>query len=249
MCFQTPVLLKWGAGGIALSSQRDKGLCMGLKGDIEEVKTVWSKSAWWVRCWLALSAYLAVSSIASLAETVVKWKGFFQDAINFNKTWINSPLRNILRICLNLNLPEMVTNFIVVQIIIFSIYFIVITSEMEGFITELKIYKDSKNNDNSYYKKMARHLMLLEIGNIINTSLFIAYVAMLLKTYNNSTDISVNDVLWQVIVILLIPIISIFMQNRKYRDLTVRLYVNKFYAPIILIVIIVGLLAAVNKGF
>ena len=79
---------------------------MGLKADIDEVKASWSTSPWWVRIWLALSAYLAISSIASLAETIVKWKGFILDAVLFYREWINLPLKKLF-LPLNIHLTNL----------------------------------------------------------------------------------------------------------------------------------------------
>lgn len=69
---------------------------MGLKGDISEVIATWSNSSWWMRAWLVLSAYLAVSSIASLSETFVKWKGFILDGVLFYQRNVRFPIRNLL---------------------------------------------------------------------------------------------------------------------------------------------------------
>lgn len=69
---------------------------MGLKADVDEVLHSWSRSPWWMRVWLILSGFLAISSVASLAETVTKWKGFFKDAVSFYHDWISLPLRNLI---------------------------------------------------------------------------------------------------------------------------------------------------------
>jgi hypothetical protein len=70
---------------------------MGLKGDVEEVVLKWREAPWWLRVWLGLSGFLAVSSIASMAESVAKWKGFFKDALEFYRATITVPLRSLLQ--------------------------------------------------------------------------------------------------------------------------------------------------------
>jgi hypothetical protein len=67
---------------------------MWLKDDLEQLKQNWKQSPWWVRLWMAVSLSLAVSSLASLSETVAQWKGFFLDAIEFYRNWLSGPLRD-----------------------------------------------------------------------------------------------------------------------------------------------------------
>jgi hypothetical protein len=67
---------------------------MWLKDDLEQFKQNWKQSPWWVRLWMVVSLFLAVSSFASLAETFANWKGFFLDAIEFYRSWISGPLRD-----------------------------------------------------------------------------------------------------------------------------------------------------------
>jgi hypothetical protein len=69
---------------------------MWLKDDLEQLKQNWKQSPWWVRLWMVVSLFLAVSSLASLSETVADWKGFFLDAIVFYREWVSSPLRELL---------------------------------------------------------------------------------------------------------------------------------------------------------
>lgn len=65
---------------------------MGLKADFEEVANVWHRAPWRVKVLLAVSFFLSTSSIASLSETVFKWKGFALDALNFYRSYIAHPL-------------------------------------------------------------------------------------------------------------------------------------------------------------
>jgi hypothetical protein len=70
---------------------------MGLKGDLHEVATVWNQSSWRVKIYLALSAFLASGSIASLSDTVFRWKGFVSDALSFYQTHISDQLLWVLQ--------------------------------------------------------------------------------------------------------------------------------------------------------
>lgn len=71
---------------------------MGLKGDLDEVVIVWNKSPWRVKAYLAISAFLASGSIASLSDTVFRWKGFISDALLFYQTYISDQLFRLLQI-------------------------------------------------------------------------------------------------------------------------------------------------------
>lgn len=93
---------------------------MGLKADIDEVLTSWEKSPWWMKAWLVLSAFLAVSSIASISEAIVKWKGFFKDAIEFYRLILVSPLRDALS-SLNIDINPIRGEVLVLVIISFMI--------------------------------------------------------------------------------------------------------------------------------
>jgi len=72
---------------------------MGLKGDFSEVATAWSKTPWRLRVCLGISLYAASGSIASLSDTVFRWKGFVSDAVAFYQTYISGQLLRLLHIC------------------------------------------------------------------------------------------------------------------------------------------------------
>lgn len=69
---------------------------MGLKADFEEVASSWTAAPWRVKLWLTLSLFLASNAIASLSETIFKWKGFILDAIDLYRSHISLPLRDLL---------------------------------------------------------------------------------------------------------------------------------------------------------
>jgi hypothetical protein len=68
------------------------------------VTATWSQAPWWIRAWLVLSGFLAISSVASLAEAVTKWKGFIGDAISFYRQWISGPFKEALSAFLNVQI-------------------------------------------------------------------------------------------------------------------------------------------------
>lgn len=69
---------------------------MGLKGDIEEVKDGWSNASAPLKVWLALSVFVSVSSIASLSEAIVRWRGFIRDGLDFYHTMVVDPFIRLM---------------------------------------------------------------------------------------------------------------------------------------------------------
>ena len=86
---------------------------MGLKGDLQEVATVWEKSSWRVKAYLLLSAFLASGSIASLSDTVLRWKGFLRDALLFYQAYISDQLLRVLQFVFpTIHVPAGVSHFL-----------------------------------------------------------------------------------------------------------------------------------------
>ena len=65
---------------------------MGFKGDIDEVERAWQSASWRTRIVLLLSLFIASGSVASISETVAKWKGFILDGIALYRTLVSEPL-------------------------------------------------------------------------------------------------------------------------------------------------------------
>ncbi|HUK99236.1 MAG TPA: hypothetical protein VLX29_00090 [Nitrospirota bacterium] len=92
---------------------------MGLKSDIDELKAVWSKSPWWFRIVIAMSILGNCSAIASLADTVGKWKGFFAEAVHFYRLYIGAPIRTCLK-PFGIHLTSDATDVLVVILLLFG---------------------------------------------------------------------------------------------------------------------------------
>jgi hypothetical protein len=69
---------------------------MGLKGDIDELSSTWTRASRLLKGWLGLSVFLSASAVASLSEIIMKWRGFFRDSLEFYKGWISEPLKELL---------------------------------------------------------------------------------------------------------------------------------------------------------
>lgn len=91
---------------------------MGLKADIDEVAKVWRQSPWRVRLFLALSLLLASSSIASLSETIFKWRGFLLDGLTFYRHYITGPTIEFAQQVFHYDFPTGFADFLVVTALI-----------------------------------------------------------------------------------------------------------------------------------
>ena len=89
---------------------------MGLKGDWNEAASIWSKSPWRVRILLGASVFLASNSIATLSDTVFRWKGFIKDALSFYQQYFTVPLWSLIHGWLpSLFVPPGVPHFIILS--------------------------------------------------------------------------------------------------------------------------------------
>jgi len=87
-----------------------------INNDIKEVQKVWSQSATFVKIWMTISVFLSISSIASIADVVIKWKGFILDGINFHENFVITPMQSIL-LNTGLQLESIQINFILIAAI------------------------------------------------------------------------------------------------------------------------------------
>jgi len=89
---------------------------MGLKGDLQEAADLWDRSPWRVRAFLALSVFLASGSIASLSDTVFRWKGFVADAVMLYETYISGQLHRALQfVFTGIDIPAGVANLLILS--------------------------------------------------------------------------------------------------------------------------------------
>ncbi len=89
---------------------------MGLKGDLHEVATVWERSSWRVKAYLLLSAFLASGSIASLSDTVFRWKGFLREALSFYQAYFSDQLLHALQFLFpTIHIPAGVSHLLILS--------------------------------------------------------------------------------------------------------------------------------------
>ncbi len=70
---------------------------MGLKTDVEEVTHYWGRAPWRVRIVLVLILFLSSTSLASLSESVIKWRGFLLEALTFYRQHVLRPIAEVAR--------------------------------------------------------------------------------------------------------------------------------------------------------
>ncbi len=107
-------------GPVSSNVRPQKRIAVGLKSDFEEVLSVWSRSPWRVRVWLALSLVLASGSIASLSETIAKWKGFILSGLSLYRNSFLLPVRDFLSELFRISIPTELADAIVLCTLLLS---------------------------------------------------------------------------------------------------------------------------------
>ena len=97
-----------------------KGERVGFKADIEEVTKAWGAARWRFRIFLILTLFMASGTVASLSETVAKWKGFFLDAVRFYQQYISIPIGKLLSQLVSMQLPIGVADALVLLALMMS---------------------------------------------------------------------------------------------------------------------------------
>ena len=95
---------------------------MGLKGDFNEVGKAWQAYPWRVKGWLILSAVIASNSIATLSDTVFRWKLFIKDGLAFYQAFVATPLQTAIALMLpSLKVPLGVAHLLVLSVLYISV--------------------------------------------------------------------------------------------------------------------------------
>ncbi len=70
---------------------------MDLRKELRELSGLYESVGPINKLLLVISFFLSISSIASLSETVFKWKGFILDGIQFYQAFLASPIITMQR--------------------------------------------------------------------------------------------------------------------------------------------------------
>ena len=92
---------------------------MGLVGDIEEVKRFWGEVSWGGRILIVLSAFFAISPIASLSDAVFQWKGFILTGVELYRYWVSLGIDLLKSLGVTFNY-KYIDAYIVISIFYFS---------------------------------------------------------------------------------------------------------------------------------
>ncbi|MCB9191846.1 MAG: hypothetical protein H6603_07105 [Flavobacteriales bacterium] len=68
---------------------------MSFFNDLKEDAKLWDGASLITKIFLVTSLFFTVSSLASLSDVVVEWRGFFLDSLSFYRSYINGPLRKL----------------------------------------------------------------------------------------------------------------------------------------------------------
>jgi hypothetical protein len=157
---------------------------MGLKSDTDEIKNTWSRASPLVKVYLALSFYLTISAIASLSETIVKWKGFFRDALISYHHFVRGPIRELF-FYLKLDLSPVIID-----------YFVIYTLLISSFLRLLFVERKSNLKANGIIKRELALQLFMGI-------LFIALISRIERVPNYSS-LALASI--PILIVLLLPI-------------------------------------------
>lgn len=94
---------------------------MGILSELEEIKSIWSRSSAPVRTILAVSAFFTVTSVTSLSDAIFHWKGFILNGVTFYREWFSGPIREVALDLGIVLVPEAID-----IVIVYAIWFIAI---------------------------------------------------------------------------------------------------------------------------
>lgn len=155
---------------------------MGMHGDFRELNDIWRNSPWRVKLWLALSAFLASASIASISEAVAKWKGFILEGITFYREYFRSPVAHALNELLGLRAPPHFIDYVVLMALIYG-------ALVRGFLFDLKV-------DRSRFNYYATVILVGALG--------VTFTYQLINHATAQRGFEINYKLWGVAYVLII---------------------------------------------
>ena len=70
---------------------------MSIVDEYSKLKEAWADSTLTAKLIIAVFAILTITPLASLAETLIAWKGFLRDGINFYRDFVTEPLIELFK--------------------------------------------------------------------------------------------------------------------------------------------------------
>ena len=90
---------------------------MGIKSDFDEAIEQFKNGSLIWKIISIVSVITSLSSIASLSENIIKWKGLIKDSLNFYHTLVNEPLHNGTQY-FNLNLSNDIIDLLILMLML-----------------------------------------------------------------------------------------------------------------------------------
>jgi len=205
---------------------------MGLHGDLFEVKSVWRNASTKLRIWLALSTFFASVSIASLSESIIKWRGFISDGISLYRELITENLHFTAISMFNINFDKFGIDSMIILLLIAAA---IIRTDLSLIKSKNKATLKSQRKNSIIYNFTA-----VFIG-IILVIIFVLIVVFFPGSY-------VSSMIWEIsqpwFTIPSIVLFITFYATRIYNSKERAVFITNLLAPLICVLF----LAAINKG-
>ncbi len=211
---------------------------MWLRDDLDQLKTNWQQSPWWVKLWMVVSFFLAISSLASLSETVTDWKGFFLDAIKFYRNYVSIPVQ---KFCAGFGMNY--SRDFWDSMLLYNV-------SMGVFFRSLWVYAE---NIGHFLLKMRVFLAFLSMIFLSNCIYLMqrGYIQNFFEKYPENPENHILEKLlspvFMLATVLFILVISA-MDAQRRRDSCMKLILRLFAVQFIFIFFVVGVLGAVSSG-
>nr|WP_320165781.1 hypothetical protein [uncultured Methylophaga sp.] len=90
-----------------------------MEEDWRRIKQLWAESSLTFKVIQCISVFLTVSSVTSLSEKIIEWRGFIKDGIDFYHNSISLPIISILQ-TFNLNIDQPEFDWLIITGILFG---------------------------------------------------------------------------------------------------------------------------------
>ncbi len=163
---------------------------MGFKSDLTEATQDWKNTNPIVVIFNMLGIFGAISAIASISETIIKWKGLLKDFISAYQAYFRNPITELLT-HINVHLTKEMADFLIVMGVILLTWF-------------KAMYKGTDWADKG------------ERLGTINATIFTASVYIIAPFYlsNSKDDINTTDLVLLTLFWIAAPLIG--KSNRKF---------------------------------
>lgn len=192
---------------------------MSVFGDFKELRDEWKKNSFSGKVFLIISTIFATTSLTSISEIVVKWRGFMLEVIRFYQKWVRQPFRNFLD-WFGLDIELVTADLLIVVSVIFGCF--------------LRFCWYLVKNE------------LMDFDDLISWVLTSVFCFFLIALANDSDSEKARIVflIFLMIVMLIFSLVIAFAKVEKWKPA-----IFQMWAPLIIGAVIVSILAGLNEGF